>query len=100
MKEEKNVLNQVIMRLSDLGTGERGYITKIRGRGSFQRRISEMGFVKGKQIEVIKNAPLKDPIEYRILNYLVTLRRAEADLIEISCSTDLPPNNMATVSLL
>jgi len=71
------------MRLSHLKNNEEGIITKVRGRGAFRKRIMEMGFVKGKKIKVIKNAPLKDPIEYSIMSYEVSLRRSEAQLIEI-----------------
>ena len=52
------------MNLSDLHTGERGVIVKVAGHGGFRKRIVEMGFVKGKTVKVILNAPLHDPIEY------------------------------------
>ncbi|MCG8411966.1 MAG: ferrous iron transport protein B [Bacteroidales bacterium] len=71
------------MKLSQLTDNESGIITKIRGRGAFRKRITEMGFVKGKKVTVVKNAPLKDPIEYNIMGYEVSLRRSEAALIEI-----------------
>jgi len=71
------------MKLSDLQNGEEGIIVKVKGYGSFRKRIIEMGFVKGKKITVIKNAPLKDPIEYKILDYKVSLRRSEAALIDV-----------------
>ncbi len=71
------------MRLSDVANNETVIITKVLGHGSFRKRISEMGFVKGKEVRVIKNAPLKDPIEYRIMDYNVSLRRSEAHLIEV-----------------
>ncbi len=69
--------------LRDLKEGEKGIITKVKGRGAFRRRIIEMGFVKGKEVTVIKSAPLKDPVEYKIMDYEVSLRRNEAQLIEI-----------------
>lgn len=69
--------------LSDLRTGEKGIITKVLGHGAFRKRITEMGFVKGKQVTVIKNAPLQDPVEYEIMGYNVSLRRSEANLVEI-----------------
>ena len=50
------------MRLSELQTGEKGVIIKVMGHGGFRRRIIEMGFIKGKTVEVLLNAPLKDPI--------------------------------------
>lgn len=71
------------MNLSELHTGSKGIITKVRGHGAFRKRIIEMGFVKGKEVEVIKNAPLKDPIEYSIMGYEVSLRKSEAKLIEV-----------------
>ncbi|MFW5658009.1 MAG: ferrous iron transport protein B [Bacteroidota bacterium] len=71
------------MFLSELKNGQTGIITKVRGRGAFRKRIIEMGFVKGKKVTVIKNAPLKDPIEYSIMGYFVSLRRSEAAKIEI-----------------
>lgn len=71
------------MLLSDLQNGDYGIIVKVKGRGAFRKRITEMGFVKGKKVTVIKNAPLKDPIEYSIMGYEVSLRRSEASLIEV-----------------
>ena len=71
------------MRLSELKTGEKGVIVKVLGHGGFRKRIVEMGFVKGNTVEVILNAPLKDPIKYRILGYEISLRRQEAAMIEI-----------------
>lgn len=71
------------MLLSELQNGEFGVIAKVMGRGAFRKRITEMGFVKGKKVEVIKNAPLKDPIEYSIMGYEVSLRRNEAALVEV-----------------
>ena len=71
------------MRLSELRTGEKGLIVKVLGHGGFRKRIVEMGFIKGKTVEVILNAPLKDPIKYRLLGYEISLRRQEADMIEV-----------------
>lgn len=71
------------MRLSELNTGEKGVIVKVLGHGGFRKRIVEMGFIKGKTVEVILNAPLKDPIKYRLLGYEISLRRQEADMIEV-----------------
>ena len=71
------------MRLSELNTGEKGVIIKVMGHGGFRRRIVEMGFVKGKTVEVILNAPLKDPIKYKIMGYEISLRRQEASMIEV-----------------
>lgn len=71
------------MRLSELNTSEKGVIVKVLGHGGFRKRIVEMGFVKGQTIEAILNAPLKDPIKYKIMGYDISLRRQEADMIEI-----------------
>ncbi len=71
------------MKLSELNTGERAVIVKVNGHGSFRKRIIEMGFVKGNKVKVILNAPLKDPIEYEIIGYKISLRREEASKIEV-----------------
>lgn len=71
------------MRLSELHTGEKGVIVKVMGRGAFRKRIIEMGFIRGKEVDVIQNAPLKDPIHYRVMGYDVSLRRSDAAMIEV-----------------
>jgi len=71
------------MQLSELHTGERAVIAKVSGHGSFRKRLIEMGFIRGKAVRVVLNAPLKDPIEYEILGYKVSLRREEASKIEV-----------------
>jgi ferrous iron transport protein B len=77
------------LHLSDLRNEEVGIITKVKGHGAFRKRITEMGFVKGKLVKVIKNAPLQDPIEYEILGFRISLRRSEAGLIEVIHSDEL-----------
>ena len=71
------------MRLSELKTGEKGVIVKVLGHGGFRKRIVEMGFVKGKAVEVLLNAPLRDPIKYQIMGYEISLRHQEAEMIEV-----------------
>ena len=71
------------MKLSDLKTGETAVVVKISGHGSFRKRITEMGFVKGSRVKIILNAPLRDPIEYEIIGYKISLRREEAEKIEV-----------------
>lgn len=71
------------MSLADLKTGEKGVIVKVYGHGAFRKRIMEMGFIKGSIVQVILNAPLNDPIKYRILDFEVSLRRKDAQKIEI-----------------
>lgn len=77
------------MRLSELRTGEKGIIVKVMGRGAFRKRIIEMGFIRGKEVDVIQNAPLKDPIHYRIMGYDVSLRRNDAKMIEVISMDEL-----------
>ncbi|MDR2936916.1 MAG: fused ferrous iron transport protein A/B, partial [Rikenellaceae bacterium] len=69
--------------LSELNSSETGVITRVFGAGSFRKRITEMGFIRGKRVRVIKNAPLQDPVEYEVMGYRVALRRAEAEMIEV-----------------
>ena len=71
------------MKLSDLATGSSAVIVSVAGTGAFRKRIIEMGFVRGKTVTAIRNAPLNDPIEYKILDYFVSLRREEARLVEV-----------------
>lgn len=71
------------MKLSELKTGESGVIVKVHGHGGFRKRIVEMGFIKGTQVDVVLNAPLRDPVKYKLMDYEVSLRRAEAELVEI-----------------
>ena len=69
--------------LEDLKTGEEGIITRVSGHGAFRKRITEMGFVKGRKVRVVRNAPFSDPVEYKILDYNVSLRRTEARMVEV-----------------
>lgn len=77
------------IRLSDIETGRSVYIERVRGESAFRHRIGEMGFVKGKMITVIKNAPLNDPVEFSLMGYNVSLRRQEASLIDVSPRLDM-----------
>ena len=71
------------MRLSDLKTGDKAVVVKVLGHGAFRKRIIEMGFVRGQTVLVELNAPLKDPIKYKIMDYEISLRRSEASLVEV-----------------
>ena len=71
------------MKLSDIEIGGRAVIVKVAGHGGFRRRIVEMGFIKGKVVEVLNRAPLGDPIEYAVMGYNVSLRLSEAEKIEV-----------------
>ncbi|MEA3462135.1 MAG: ferrous iron transport protein B [Bacteroidota bacterium] len=89
------------MTLNDLHTGDSATIARIRGRGAFRKRLTEMGFIRGKNITVVKSAPLKDPVEYRILDSNISLRRSEASLVEVISEKDyqdVRPGRPATIS--
>ncbi len=79
------------MNLSELKTGEKGVIVKVLGHGGFRKRIIEMGFIKGQTVEVLLNAPLQDPVKYKLMGYEVSLRRQEAQMIEIQTHPLTPP---------
>ena len=89
------------MRLSDLKSGETAVIVKVLGHGAFRKRVMEMGFVKGRKIKAILSAPLKDPVKYSLMGYEVSLRRSEAEMIEVvpieadyDNSADIPKVNV------
>ncbi|MBR1688927.1 MAG: ferrous iron transport protein B [Prevotella sp.] len=85
------------MRLSELKTGEKAVIAKVMGHGGFRKRIIEMGFIKGKVVESLLNAPLQDPVKYKLMGYEVSLRHDEADLIEVvSADSDITINGDGT----
>ncbi len=84
------------MQLSDLKTGEKGVIVRVHGHGSFRKRIVEMGFIKGNTVEVILNAPLRDPVEYEILGYKISLRREEAAMIDVVSEEEAKQSKSAT----
>lgn len=71
------------MKLSHLHTGDRGIIVKVYGHGGFRKRIIEMGFIRGKEIRVLENAPLRDPVKYLVMGYEVSLRHDEAENIQV-----------------
>lgn len=71
------------MKLSELKTGDKAVVVKVSGHGGFRKRIVEMGFIKGKVVEVLLNAPLRDPVKYKLMGYEISLRRDEAEMIEV-----------------
>ncbi|MBQ4355063.1 MAG: ferrous iron transport protein B [Bacteroidales bacterium] len=81
------------MTLADVPTGEYGVIVRVTGHGSFRHRLMEMGFVRGEKVKVIRNAPLRDPIEYEIMGGHVSLRRVEARRVEVVPVTEEVANN-------
>lgn len=86
-------------KLSDLKTGETAVIIKISGYGAFRKRVMEMGFVRGHEVKALQNAPLRDPIKYRILDYEVSLRRSEAALIEVVRAGDMAGSDTSTMHI-
>ena len=63
-------------------------MVRVAGHGAFRKRIIEMGFIKGVTVQAVLNAPLKDPIKYRIMNFEVSLRRSDATKVEIVSETE------------
>lgn len=82
------------MRLSELKPGENAVIVKTHGHGAFRKRIMEMGFVAGHTVQVVLDAPLHDPVKYNLMGYEVSLRRSEADLVEV-----VPVDDEASLTL-
>jgi len=80
------------MKLSELRTGERAVIVKVSGHGGFRKRIIEMGFIKGQPVEALLNAPLQDPVKYKLMGYEVSLRHDEARLIEVETPKTQTPS--------
>ena len=71
------------MKLSDLKRDDKGIITKVLGRGPFRKRIIEMGFVQGQEVEAVRSAPLGDPVYYKVMGYNVSLSKSDAELVEV-----------------
>jgi Fe2+ transport system protein FeoA len=84
------------MKLSDLKTGEHGVIVKVLGHGGFRKRIIEMGFIRGKEVEVLLNAPLQDPVKYKLMGYEVSLRRQEAEMIEVLAADEMTTQELSS----
>lgn len=81
--------------LSEMPMGSRCVILKVHGHGGFRHRILEMGFVRGETVQVLRNAPLLDPVEYEVMGSHVSLRRSEAANIEIvSLEAGAHPDNL------
>lgn len=71
------------MTLRDIKVGKTVRVVKLCGEGPLKRRIMDMGITKGVEIYVRKLAPLGDPIEIRVRGYELTLRKADAEMIEV-----------------
>lgn len=70
--------------LSQLQPGQSGIITDIEAHGAFRKRLLEMGFTRGRQVTVLRTAPTGDPVIYKVMDYDVSLRKAEAAMIEVA----------------
>lgn len=69
--------------LKDIEPGSSAHITRVSNTGKARRRLLDMGLVKGTRVDVVKVAPLGDPIEIKVKGYNLTLRQEEADSIEV-----------------
>lgn len=87
------------MLLSELKTGERAIVVKVLGHGGFRKRIIEMGFIKGKTVEAVLNAPLQDPVKYKIMGYELSLRHDEAAMIQVVSEEEIAREYGQDVSL-
>jgi ferrous iron transport protein A len=83
---EKEEEVRMVKLLSQLSPGETGTVSKIHGNGPIQRRIIDMGVVPGSKVEVQKFAPLGDPMEVKVMGFNLSLRKVEAQNIEIKVS--------------
>lgn len=72
-----------MLTLRDVKIGETCTVVKLHGEGAIKRRIMDMGITKGVVIKIVKVAPLGDPIEINVRGYELSLRKADADLIEV-----------------
>jgi len=72
-----------LLTLNDLRPAQCGRICEVKGAGALRRRLLDMGVVPGAEIEVVRIAPLGDPVEYRLRGYRLSLRRSEATLVMV-----------------
>lgn len=69
--------------LREIGIGDTARVVKLHGEGAVKRRIMDMGITRGVEVYVRKVAPLGDPIEITVRGYELSLRKADADMIEV-----------------
>lgn len=88
------------MKLSELKNGEKGVIVRVAGHGGFRKRIMEMGFVRGVEVRSVQDSPMHDPVKYTIMGYDVSLRRSEAEMIEVMShgEANLPLEGVGTTA--
>lgn len=80
-QKEPTTMNKQLSDLNMLTSGQSGIIAQIIGNGSLKKRLGEMGITSGQQITIVKAAPLDDPIQVKVRNYNLSLRREEACFI-------------------
>ena len=78
LKEGKQVKT-----MRDIHVGQNTKVVKIHGEGALKRRIMDMGITKGTEVKLVKVAPLGDPMELELRGYHLSLRKADADLVEV-----------------
>ena len=71
------------MTLREVKVGQTAKVTKLIGTGPVKRRIMDMGITKGQLVHVIRVAPLGDPMEITVRNYELSVRKADAEMIEV-----------------
>lgn len=69
--------------LNTLNRGQKGLITKVENIGLFRRRILDMGFTPGTQVECVRKSPSGNPVAYRVKGAVIALRKEDASLIKI-----------------
>ena len=70
--------------LASLAVGQRGIVTRLTGQGPARRRMLDMGLVCGAEVQVVRIAPLGDPVEFRVKGYDLSLRKSEAQLVLVN----------------
>ena len=88
MPQQAEASGPVAVSLDALEAGRHARVTAVRGSGPVARRLMEMGVVPGAPIRVIKAAPLGDPLEVRVRNYHLALRRSEAQTVSVVMSDE------------
>lgn len=75
-----------VVPLSKLKVGDEGIVDHVKGSGATRRRLMDMGLVRGTEIKVVRTSPLGDPVEFRLRDYSLTLRKKEAELVLVTLS--------------
>jgi len=76
-------MSESTLTLDQLGKGQRGIVRKVLGKGGLRRRLMDMGFTNGQEIEMVRASPFGDPVEYKLRGYSLSLRKSEGQSIEI-----------------